>query len=182
MLHIECNLYEKINREPKTKSFLRCSNSWLANSTSNFYPTNYSIRSQIYNVVVFLKLWPLILLKISWFINFWFILSLQVVWSILMGYLNAPELIVNCLNMGKYPMQSLILMQAYNQAIWCIWSRSNDDCYFIFNFFHLKHSTYFTFNPFHIKPLDLDLMLCIVWLHACTKMSDCTGYVLSKYW
>ena len=80
---------------------------------------------------------------------------------------------------GKYPMQSLILVQACNQAIWCIRSRSNDDCYFIFNPFHLKHSTYFTFNPFHMKPLDLDWMLWIVWLHACTKMSDCTGYVLN---
>ena len=76
-------------------------------------------------------------------------------------------------------MQSLILVQACNQAIWCIRSRSNDDCYFIFNPFHLKHSTYFTFNPFHMKPLDLDWMLWIVWLHACTKMSDCTGYVLN---
>ena len=63
---------------------------------------------------------------------------------------------------GKYPMQSLILVQACNQAIWCIRSRSNDDCYFIFNPFHLKHSTYFTFNPFHMKPLDLDWMLWIV--------------------
>jgi hypothetical protein len=75
-------------------------------------------------------------------------------------------------------MQSLILVQAYNQAIWCIRSRSNDDCYFIFNPFHLKHSTYFTFNLFHMKPLDLDWMLWIVWLHVCTKISDCTGYVL----
>jgi hypothetical protein len=63
---------------------------------------------------------------------------------------------------GKYLMQSLILVQACNQAIWCIRSRSNDDCYFIFNPFHLKHSTYFTFNPFHMKPLDLDWMLWIV--------------------
>jgi hypothetical protein len=77
-------------------------------------------------------------------------------------------------------MQSLILVQACNQAIWCIRSRSDDDCYFIFNPFHLKHSTYFTFNPFHMKPLDLDWMLWIVWLHACTKMSDCTGYVLGN--
>jgi hypothetical protein len=59
-------------------------------------------------------------------------------------------------------MQSLILVQACNQAIWCIRFISNDDCYFIFNHFHLKHSTYFTFNPFHMKPLDLDWMLCIV--------------------
>jgi hypothetical protein len=51
---------------------------------------------------------------------------------------------------GKYEMQSLILVQACNQAIWCIRSKSNDDCYFIFNPFHLKYSTYFTFNPFHI--------------------------------
>jgi hypothetical protein len=71
-------------------------------------------------------------------------------------------------------------VQACNQAIWCIRSRSNDDCYFIFNPFHLKHSTYFTFNPFHMKLLDLDWMLWIVWLHACTEMSDCTGYVLSS--
>jgi hypothetical protein len=59
-------------------------------------------------------------------------------------------------------MQSFILVQACNQAIWCIRSRSNDNCYFIFNPFHLKHSTYFTFNPFHIKPLDLDRMQQIV--------------------
>jgi hypothetical protein len=64
--------------------------------------------------------------------------------------------------MGKYHMQSLILVQACNQAIWCIRSKSNDDCYFIFNPFHVKHSTYFTFNPFYIKPLDLDWMLWIV--------------------
>jgi hypothetical protein len=63
---------------------------------------------------------------------------------------------------GKYPMQSPILVQACNQAIWCIRSRSNDGCYFIFNLFHLKYSIYFTFNPFHMKPLDLDWMLWIV--------------------
>jgi hypothetical protein len=71
---------------------------------------------------------------------------------------------------GKYPMQSLILVQACNQTIWCIRSRSNDDCYFIFNPFHLKHSTYFTFNPFHMKPLDaLDSLIARLhqneWLH-----------------
>jgi hypothetical protein len=63
---------------------------------------------------------------------------------------------------GKYPMQSLILVQACNQAIWCIRSRSNGNCYFTFNPFHLKPSVYFTFNHFHMKPLDLDWMLWIV--------------------
>jgi hypothetical protein len=80
--------------------------------------------------------------------------------------------------LGKYPMQSLILVQACNQVIWCIRSRSNGNCYFTFNPFHLKPSVYFTFNHFHMKLLDLDWMLWIVWLHACTKMSDCTGYIL----
>jgi hypothetical protein len=64
--------------------------------------------------------------------------------------------------MGKYHMQSLILVQACNQAIWCIRSRSNGNCYFTFNPFHLKPNVYFTFNHFHMKPLDIDWMLWIV--------------------
>jgi hypothetical protein len=64
----------------------------------------------------------------------------------------------NFFSLRTYPVQSLILVQACNQVIWYIRSRSNDDCYFIFNPFHLKHSTYFTFNSFHMKPLDLDRM------------------------
>jgi hypothetical protein len=70
--------------------------------------------------------------------------------------------VTDSLILGKYPMQSLILVQACNQTIWCIRSRSNGNCYFTFNPFHLKPSVYFTFNHLHMKPLDLDWMLWIV--------------------